>query len=231
MIIESARLAANQLLEPKSRSVVLKSVGLTLLLFFGIWLGLDMVAETFLSPFLGGWPWIATALAWFLGAGVLIGAGFLLAPATAIFAGIFLDDVADHVERNHYPDEPVGNALPIGASILLAIKFTVLVLGANLLALLLVLLPGINFAIFFLLNGYLLGREYFQFAAMRFHSEAEAAALRKEKNLTVFLAGLIIACFMAVPIINLFTPIFAASLMVHLHKHISRDDKVRIIPA
>ena len=226
MIIESARLAAQQLLEPKSRSVVLKSVGLTILLFFGVWLGLDMVASSLLAPWLAGWPWVTTAIAWFLGAGVLIGAGFMLAPATAIFAGLFLDDVAEHVETHNYPNEPVGRALPLGPSIWLAIKFTILVIGANLLALLLVLLPGINFAIFFVLNGYLLGREYFQFAAMRYNSEREAHDIRKQHSLSIFLAGLIIACFMAVPLVNLFTPVFAASLMVHLHKRVSRGSEM-----
>ncbi len=220
MIIQSARLAASQLLQPRFRGVVWKSLGLTLLLFFGMWLGLDLVVSTFLTPLLGSWPWITSIVVWLLGAGVLVGAGFLLAPVTAIFAGLFLDDVAEHVEENHYPQDKAGKALPIAVSVWLAIKFTALVIGANLLALMLVLLPGINFAVFFLVNGYLLGREYFQFAAMRFHGEKDAAILRKKHSLEVFLSGLVIAGFMAVPILNLFTPIFAAIMMVHVQKTI-----------
>ena len=82
----------------------------------------------------------------------------------------------------------------------------------------LVWFAGFGVIIFFLLNGYLLGREYFQFAAQRFRPEREASALRKKFSLEVFLAGLIIAAFMSVPILNLFTPVFASALMVHLHK-------------
>lgn len=218
MIIQSARLAASQLLEPRFRRIVWKSLGLTVLMFVGMWLGVDLAVSTFLTPLLGPWPWVTTLVVWLFGAGMVVGAGFLLAPVTAIFAGLFLDDVAEEIEENHYPQDESGKALPIAVSIWLAIKFTALVIGANLIALLLVLLPGINFAIFFLLNGYLLGREYFQFAAMRFHREKDAAALRKRHSLEVFLSGLVIAGFMAIPILNLFTPIFAAIMMVHVHK-------------
>ena len=222
MIIQSARLAASQLLEPRFRRIVWKSLGLTVLMFFGMWLGVDLAISAFLAPLLGSWPWVTTLIVWLFGAGMVVGAGFLLAPVTAIFAGLFLDDVAEEIEENHYSQDPTGKALPIAVSIWLAVKFTALVIAANLVALLLVLLPGINFAIFFLLNGYLLGREYFQFAAMRFHREKDAAALRKRHSLEVFLSGLVIAGFMAIPILNLFTPIFAAIMMVHVHKAIGK---------
>ena len=37
-------------------------------------------------------------------------------------------------------------------------------------------------------------------------------------------AGLLVAAFLAIPIVNLLTPLFAAGLMVHLHKALSRKD-------
>ena len=221
MVIESARLAASQLFRPRFRSVLLKSVGLTILLFIGAWIGLEYLFSTFGAPFLSGWPWLTTAIIWLLGAGVFIGAGFLLAPVTAIFAGIFLDEAAQYVEENDYPQDRPGQAVPLGQSLWLTLRFTLLVLFANLVALILVLLPGINVAIFFLLNGYLLGREFFMFAAMRFRSEEEAAQLRSNYSTYVFFAGLIIAGFMAVPVLNLATPVFGAAMMVHLHKALS----------
>ena len=98
--------------------------------------------------------------------------------------------------------------------------FGVVILG-NLAALILLFVPGINIAAFFLVNGYLLGREFFEFAAMRFRPEAEAKALRRQHAMTVFLAGLVIAGFLAVPFLNLATPLFAAAMMVHLHKAIA----------
>jgi len=73
-------------------------------------------------------------------------------------------------------------------------------------------------------NGYLLGREFFEFAAMRFRPPAEARAFRSKHSSTVFMAGLLIAGFLAIPFVNLLTPLFAAGLMVHLHKKVSKRD-------
>ena len=85
-------------------------------------------------------------------------------------------------------------------------------------------MPGVNVIAFFLVNGYLLGREFFEFAAMRFRPEAEAKLFRRKHSTTVFMAGLVIAAFLAVPVLNLMTPLFAAAMMVHLHKLLSRAD-------
>lgn len=224
IVIESARKAAGQLLEPHFRAVLWKSLGLTILLLLVAWIALEAAISTFLTPFLGPWPWLATAIVWLMGTGMVIGAIFLVAPVSAMFAGVFLDDVALAVEERNYPHDRPGSPMAILPSIWLAVKFTALVLAANLLALLLVLLPGINFAIFFLLNGYLVGREYFQFAAMRFRDEKDAERVRLANSGAVFMAGLVIAGFMAVPILNLATPVFAAAMMVHLHKGLSASD-------
>ena len=77
---------------------------------------------------------------------------------------------------------------------------------------------------FFLVNGYLLGREFFEFAAMRYRSPADARLFRAKHSGTVFLSGLLLAAFLAVPLLNLLTPLFAAGMMVHLHKKLSQRD-------
>ena len=74
--------------------VVLKSIGLTIVVFFGFWLGIDWLFREIINPWLAGWTWISSALLWILGAGLIFGASFLLAPVTAIFAGLFLDEIA-----------------------------------------------------------------------------------------------------------------------------------------
>jgi CysZ protein len=222
LIIESARLAASQLTERAFRSVLFKSVGLTILLLAVVWIGLEALISAVLAPFLGPWPWVSTALLWFLGAGLLVGLAFLIGPATAAFAGIFLDDVAVRVEARHYPNDPPGKAMAMIPSLLLSAKFTLLVIAANLVALVLVLLPFVNFAIFFFVNAWLIGREYFQFAAMRFRSEEEASQLRQRHSFEIFIAGLVIAGFMAVPVLNLLTPLFATAMMVHIHKALTK---------
>ena len=97
-------------------------------------------------------------------------------------------------------------------------------IGLILVALFLLFIPGVNLVAFFLVNGYLLGREFFEFAAMRYRTPAEARLFRAKHASTVLLAGFVIAAFLAVPIVNLMTPLFAAGLMVHLHKALSRKD-------
>lgn len=226
MIYEATLKSAREIFKPRFRSVVWKSLGLTLLLFFGMWLGLQMLATNYLFPFLEGWTWVTTIIAWFLGAGVIFGAGFLLAPTSAIFAGLFLDEVAKHIEETHYPDQRKGTDMALGNSITLAIKFALLVVFVNLIALLLFLFAGLGIIIFFVANGYLLGREYFQFAAMRYRPEKEAHILRRKHWGTVFLGGMVIAGLMAIPFLNILTPVFAAGMMVHLHKSLAPQEEM-----
>lgn len=228
MIYEAAIRSANEIMKPRFRSVVWKSLGLTVLLFFGMWLGLQMLATNYLFPFLEGWTWVTTLIAWFLGVGVIFGAGFLLAPTSAIFAGLFLDEVAEHIEETHYPNHKKGTALPLGDSVTMAIKFALLVVGVNLLALMLFLFAGLGVIVFFVANGYLLGREYFQFAAMRYKSEKEAHELRRKHWGTVFMGGMVVAGLMAIPFLNILTPVFAAGMMVHLHKSIAGEDEMSL---
>ena len=59
---------------------------------------------------------------------------------------------------------------------------------------------------------------------MRYRSPADARLFRAKHSGTVFLSGLLLAAFLAVPLLNLLTPLFAAGMMVHLHKKLSQRD-------
>lgn len=229
MILEAARRALAQLFLPEFRQVFLKTLGLTLLALVALWFGLGELFEWLAWPYLSsllpdlpswaGWLGFVAAIA--AGIGLALGLALLIAPVTALIAGLFLDDVAEAVERTSYPTEPPGRPVPAFPAFILSLKFLGVVILGNLIALVLLLVPGINIAAFFLVNGYLLGREFFEFAAMRHRSEVEAKALRRQHAGTVFLGGLVIAGFMAVPLLNLLTPLFAAAMMVHLYKMIA----------
>ncbi len=229
MIPEAAAAAARRVLTPPFRAVLFKSLGLTVLALIALWFAITALFDAFalpplldMMPDLPGWVdglgFMAAILA---GLALALGLGLLIAPITAVIAGFFLDDVAEIVEREDYPDDPPGRALPMTTAALVSGKFLLLVVVANLFALFLLFIPGVNIAAFFLVNGYLLGREFFEFAAMRHRSEAEAKALRRRHAGTVFLAGLVIAGVLSIPIVNLLTPLFAAAMMVHLHKMIT----------
>ncbi|MEL6965812.1 MAG: sulfate transporter family protein [Pseudomonadota bacterium] len=225
MLQTALNLTVAQIFSAPFRAVLWKSIGITLALFVGLWFGLEAIVSTFLLPMLGTFfgpvPWLSTALTWLLGAGLILGMGLLVAPVSSVFAGVFLDDIAEAVEGKHYPGDPPGRPLPVQTALIMTLKFLGLVLLANLAALLLVLFFGFGLIVFFLLNGYLLGREYFQFAALRHRSEADMQALRSRHSGTIFFGGIMIALLLAIPVVNLLTPLFAGALMVHIHKGLS----------
>jgi CysZ protein len=232
MIFDATRLALANILSPETRSVFWKVLGLTLLVLAGLWVAIRQLfiylALPWIDTLLPGIPdwagWLGFVFAILAGIGLALALALLIAPVTAIIAGLFLDDVAEVLEKRDYPQDAPGRAMPMGEAIWASIKFFGVIILGNLIALLLLLVPGVNLVAFFLVNGYLLGREFFEFAAMRFRTPDEARQLRAKHAATVFTAGLVIALFLAIPFVNLLTPLFAASLMVHLHKSISKRE-------
>jgi CysZ protein len=223
-MIESAALALRDTFSPPFRNVLWKSLALTIGLLVVLWTVLEGVLAYFVALPYG---WLDTAVSILTGIGLIIGLGFLVAPVTAAFAGLFLDDIAEVVERTHYSAEPVGRAVPLGRSLVLSIKFLGAVLAVNAIALPLVLFVGFGFVVFLVANAYLLSREYFQLAALRFHDEDIAARLRARHAGQLFAAGLLIAGFLAIPVVNLVGPLFATSFMVHLQKRIASIEQRR----
>lgn len=229
MILEAAVAALGDLRRPELRRVLWKALGLTALALVLLWFGLrqafDWLALPWIDTMVAALPdwagWLSFFAALLFGLAAAAALAFLIAPATAIAAGFFLDDAAEAIEAHSYPADPPGRALPFSTALVQSLKFFGVVILGNVVGLLLLLVPGVNIAAFFLVNGYLLGREFFEFAAMRYRSAGEAKAMRHENRLTVFAAGLVIAAFLAIPLVNLATPLFAASMMVHLHKRLS----------
>ncbi|MDD7909732.1 MULTISPECIES: sulfate transporter family protein [Pseudovibrio] len=216
-MIAAALRSFSQVFQPEYRHILLKSIGLTIGLLAVIWIVIQALFANFVElPY----PWLETVLGILTGVGAFIGLGFLIAPASALFVAFYQDDIAELVEQRDYPYDPSGKALPVLQSLGIALKFLGVVILGNICALLLLLVPGVNLVAFFLVNGYLLGREFFEFAAMRFMSPEDARALRRANGGTVFFGGLLIALVLAVPILNLITPMFATIYMVHIFKQL-----------
>lgn len=218
-MLSQASLAFSQLFSPTFRGVFVKAIGLTLAMLAAVW---AIVYSTFTQLVTVDAPWMQTLIDVAAGFGLVIGLGFLVAPVTALFAGLFLDEIAAEVERVHYPQDPPGREMPLVPALLSAIRFTALVVLVNLCVLVLLLLPGINIFAFFIANAYLLGREYFELVAFRFHDAEGVRLLREENTARVFLAGLLIALVLAIPLVNLLTPLFATAFMVHVYKDVRR---------
>jgi len=242
-MIDAAIKALSQMLSPPMRSILWRSIGLALVLLTVLAIGLQRLlswlvtsgegwAEAMLGPNfhtpLDILTWILSIAA---GLGVVFG-GIMLMPAiTSLVASLFVDDVAEHVEREYYPAERPGVALPFGMAMREGLKTSGLTILVYLVALPFVFLAGAGFLIFFLATAWLLGREYFELAAMRFRSPADAKAMRRDNAATVFTAGLVIAAFVSIPLLNLATPLFGMAFMVHMHKRMSGSRPHLIEPA
>ena len=231
--------ALTQMVSPPFRALLVKAMGLALLLIVLTGIGLHRLliwlaslGENWAEGLLGSTAHAPlVALAWILsvaaGLGIIVGSVFLMPAVTALVGSFFVDDIALEVERQHYPDQPVGTRLPLLRAILEGVKTALLAVAVYLIAVPSLLVAGLGTIIFFIASAYLLGREYFELAAMRYRSPFEAKTLRKRNQHTVFMAGLFIAAFVSIPIVNLATPLFAMALMVHVHKRtmIGRERK------
>ena len=239
MIATSVSLALRDVLSPPFRAALVKTLALTLAALVTVWFTLLELGERIVGGQLSEWLAVLPAWAgvdtWSSGVGWIgwivlgmvlsVAMAFLIAPVSAVIAGLFLDTAAETIELRDYPGDQPGTALPLTTAIPMALRFFLVVILANLVGLLLLLVPGVNLVAFLLVNGYLLGREFFDFAAMRQHPIPEARALRRRNAGTVMLAGLVIAGLLAVPVANLLTPLFGAALMVHLHKRVAARDR------
>lgn len=232
-MIEAAAKSLSQMFSPPFRRVLLKSIGLALILIVLIGIGLQRLfawmaasGTAWAESNVGAVPHTAwDILVWVLSImaslGIITGAVFLMPAVTAFVGSFFVDEIAEQVERVHYPAEPLGRPLPFLRAILEGLKTALLSLAVYLFALPFVLFAGLGLFILFLANAYLLGREYFELAAMRFHPPAEAKALRHTHRGTVFVSGMFIALFVSIPVLNFATPLFAMAFMVHMHKRLS----------
>lgn len=216
-MIADALAALNQVFSPPFRATLWKVLGLSIGLLLLVWIGLESLAASFIT-FENGW--ITTTLTILTGVGLFIGLAFLMAPVSSLVAGFFLDDMAQIVEREIDPHGPQGRPLPNLQAITLSTRFAGVSALVNIVALLLLLMPGVNLVAFFAANAYLTSREYFELAAMRYRPVEEARALRRKHAVTLFFGGLFIAAFLAVPILNLMTPLFATAFMVRLHRRL-----------
>jgi CysZ protein len=216
-MISDALAAFDQIFSPPFRKVLYRSLALTLGVLALVWLGLNRLAAAYATT---PWPWLDTIIAIIAAVGLIVGLVFLVAPVSALVAGFYLDELAETVERAIAPDH-VGRALPGGQASWLAVKFAAVSVLVNLLALGLLLLPGINILAFFGANAYLLSREYFELAALRYRPIDEVRALRSAHRFYLFVCGLMIAALVAIPVLNLLTPLFATAFMVRVHRRLA----------
>ncbi len=227
MILTDFGKALAQLSDPRFRRVLGLGIALTFALLVGVyalvlWLINASTVGGIEIPGVGPIDTVGDLLG--LGSLVLmlVLSAFLMVPVASAITSLFLDDVAQAVEDAHYPDLAPVPRLPWSDVIRDTVNFLGVLIGANLLALIAyVLFPFAALPIFYALNGYLLGREYFQIAAMRREGRDGAKALRRRNQLEIWVAGCLMAVPLTVPILNLFVPILGAATFTHLYHRVS----------
>lgn len=217
MLTAAVRSIINMFSRP-FRRVLWKSLGLTVLLFIAVLAAIEAVIFL-LASF--SWPWLEAVTAVITGLGLLVSFFYLLGPVTALFAGIFLDQISEIVEINDYPGDPPGRAINTIAGIVASLQFGLLVLSVNLI-LLPTLFLGIGAILMIVGNAYLLSREYFEMVAMRHLKVEHAKNMRRANAGRIFMAGLVPATLSLIPVANFFVPVFATSYFVHIFKSVSR---------
>ena len=139
MILDAARLSLINLFAPETRSAFWKTLGLTFLILIGLWFGLRELFALYLWPWFAaffpdvpdwtGWLTLFAAIA--AGIGLALVLALLIAPITALIAGLFLDDVAAVIEKRDYPGDVPGREMPLGQAILGSIQFLGIVIIGN----------------------------------------------------------------------------------------------------
>ncbi|MEM6371654.1 MAG: EI24 domain-containing protein [Pseudomonadota bacterium] len=225
MILSAFFSALGQIGDPRFRRVVLLGLALTIALLIGatsglVWLIGSLTSDSMDVPWLGEITWLGDVISWgsfFLFFGLSI---FLMMPVASAITSMFLDEVAAAVEDRHYPHLPAVQPVPFWDSLVDTVNFLGILIGANILALILyVMFPPSAIFIFWGLNGFLLGREYFTLAAIRHVGREQAKALRSAHSGTIWLAGTLMAIPLSVPLVNLLIPIIGAATFTHLfHK-------------
>ncbi len=205
--------AFGQLGDPDTRRVIWISIGLALLLFIGLW---ALVGYILVGTAVFQIAWLEAAVDLLGGLATLIVTWLLFPAVLSACIGLLLERVADAVERKHYPTLPPIRHVPVRETILITAQFLAVMIACNLVILVFLPFPAFFPFVFYAVNGYLLGREYFELVALRRADIAEVRALRDVYRGRLFIAGVIVAVLLTVPVVNLLAPIVGTAAMVHL---------------
>lgn len=220
VIFSSFLAALGQLGDPRFRWVFLQGVGLTVLLLMGLyafafWGIAWLVPDAVTLPFIGQIGLSDTLVSWGSLLVMLVLSIFLMVPVASAFTGIFLDDVADAVEAKHYPHLPPAPTVGLAENIRESLGFLGVIVIANALALVLYFTP-LAPIVFYGLNGFLLGREYFRMIAVRRLGRTEASKAYRRNLFTIWIAGTMMAVPLTVPLLNLVVPILGVATFTHI---------------
>jgi uncharacterized protein involved in cysteine biosynthesis len=229
MILRAFWLSVEQLSDPRFRRVLGLGVGLALALLIGATAGLIALVQGFVTdevglPIVGTVTWVDDILSIGSVFVMLILSVFLMVPVASAITSMFLEDVAQAVEDRHYAHLPPAQRVPFSDALRDTLNFLGVLVIANVLALVLyIMFAPVALFIFWGLNGFLLGREYFTMAAMRRVGRVKAKELRGRHTAKIWLAGVLMAVPLSVPLVNLLIPVLGAATFTHIFHALNSD--------
>ncbi|MDB2501171.1 EI24 domain-containing protein [Planktomarina temperata] len=231
MILSDFLKSVAQFDDPKFRRVLWRGMGLTIALLIAACLlvnfGINqLLSSAWAANLIGDQSWLGSLIN--IG-GVLFTIAlsiWLMVPVTSAIIALFLDEVAQAVEARHYPHLPKQTAAKLQDQILVGIRFLGILLLANIGALILsMIVPLLAPFVFWATNGYLMGREYLQMAAVRRMPRAQAQELYQRHQGSIWTAGILMAIPMSIPLVGLFIPILGAATFTH------QFERLRALPS
>lgn len=223
MILAAFRHALAQTGDPVFRRVIWLGLALALALLFAMYALLLLVIQIFTPdsltlPIAGEVRGLGTLLSFGSLIFMLVLSVFLMVPVASAFTGLFLDDVADAVEARHYPQLALAPRASLWVTLTDSARYFALLVGLNLLGILVFALSGgLGIVGLWLLNGFLLAREYFTMIALRRLPPVEAYEMRRRYRLRIWGAGVLMAVPLSIPLLNLFVPVLGAATFTHLY--------------
>jgi CysZ protein len=222
-MFKSAGRALQMIFEPALFGVVLKSFLLTFVIFAALFIGAEYGAQHL--PALH-WHWLNVFLDLLAPVLVIVLAFLLGAPVAAIFASLYLGRVASVIEKKYYAGDVPAPGAPVFASLMIALRLLAWIVVVSLALLPVdVALPIVGSLAALVANGWLLGREYFELAALRHLPRDKVDAMRKRHGAGILGAGLVIAALAEIPVVNFVAPLFGAAFMVHVFKHFEHRER------
>ena len=212
-------ISVSQLPDPAFRRIIFKAILLSIFVFIFLAMIVGFVlSETNFFTF-----WVFEAFADMFGGITAIVIAWLLFPTLAsFFITLFLEDIVEAVESRHYPGVLSEKTNNPSATYIISLRFTAIALFLNILAIpfyfFTIWFPPLGIFVFYCLNGYLLGREYFELVALRHIKMEDIPSIRQANRLKLFLFGSVTTFLFTIPIINFLAPILGVTGMTHFFR-------------
>lgn len=219
-------LAVGDVFTPAGRRALFLSLGGTLALLAVLWLGAaTLLTLVHASPFHG-----LDIVIEILGSLAALFIAWLLFPSLSILVlGIFLDPFVAAIERDRYPHLPPARRVGVSEFMRSGLRLALLAVVLNLALLPVYFVPVVNVAAYYAINGYLVGRTYFEAIALRRMELRDVRAMWHANRAYFSMAGAIIAFLLSLPFLDLIAPLIGAAFMLHLFENSRRRSAAKLV--